>query len=147
MVTGADLIFHYNRFYDAMQMKEGISPILSVCMAISSQDGLSMLSMAILCLSTGVLVLLSGPGSLSDFVQSSLGTLSATSLYLLMRGQGQICSFHPLVPLLCNDLLHPVLVGNSRIYQLGCGPFPLCLIPAVRFLQTKKYRYSSWQER
>ncbi len=45
MVTGADLIFHYNRFYDAaMQMKEGISPILSVCMAISSQDGLLMLS-------------------------------------------------------------------------------------------------------
>ncbi len=27
----------------------------------------------------------------------------------------------------------------------GVALFPLCLIPAVRFLQTKKYRYSLWQ--
>lgn len=47
MVTGADLIFHYNHFYDgAMQLKEETSLILSVCMAINSLVELLMLSMA-----------------------------------------------------------------------------------------------------
>ncbi len=121
MVTGADLIFHYNRFYDAaMQMKENFSYIISLYGY--QQSGRIVNALWVILPIYKALVLLSGTWFRYQILSNLLlGTLSATSLYLLMR-EVKVKYAHPSsCPLLCNDLLDSVLVGNS---DLPAGVWP-----------------------
>lgn len=88
MVTGADLIFHYNHFYDgAMQLKEGnFSYIISLYGYQQSGRIVNALYGPYFAYLQSVLVLLSGTWYRYQIVSNLfLGTLSATSLYVLFR--------------------------------------------------------------
>lgn len=142
MVTEADLIFHYNRFYDAaMQIKEGnFSYVISLYGYQQAGRIVNALYGPYFAYLQGLLVLISGTWFryqlLSNFL---LGVLSATSLYLLMR---EVKVNYYLSLLLSMFFVTTYSIQYWWITQgfssWGVALFPLCLIPAVRFLRTGK---------
>ncbi|MFM0773910.1 hypothetical protein P7J64_00110 [Streptococcus suis] len=142
MVTGADLIFHYNRFYDAaMQMKEGnFSYIISLYGYQQSGRIVNALYGPYFAYLQGALVLLSGTWFRYQILSNLLlGTLSATSLYLLMR-EVKVKYVHSVLLSLFFVTTYSIQYwwATQGFTSWGVVLFPLCLIPAVRFLQTKK---------
>ena len=141
-VTGADLIFHYNHFYDgAMQLKEGnFSYIISLYGYQQSGRIVNALYGPYFAYLQSVLVLLSGTWYRYQIVSNLfLGTLSATSLYVLFR---EVKVKYSLSLLLSMFFVTTYSIQYWWVSQgftsWGVALFPLCLIPAVRFLQTKK---------
>ncbi|MBY5010739.1 hypothetical protein [Streptococcus suis] len=142
MVTGADLIFHYNRFYDAaMQMKEGnFSYIISLYGYQQSGRIVNALYGPYFAYLQGALVLLSGTWFRYQILSNLLlGTLSATSLYLLMR-ELKVNYWHAISLSMFFVTTYSIQYwwATQGFTSWGVALFPLCLIPAVRFLQTKK---------
>ncbi|NQN51707.1 hypothetical protein HPA12_05080 [Streptococcus suis] len=142
MVTGADLIFHYNRFYDAaMQMKEGnFSYIISLYGYQQSGRIVNALYGPYFAYLQGTLVLLSGTWFRYQILSNLLlGTLSATSLYLLMR-ELKVNYWHAISLSMFFVTTYSIQYwwATQGFTSWGVALFPLCLIPAVRFLQTKK---------
>ncbi|HFI0336471.1 TPA: hypothetical protein ACGOV2_000969 [Streptococcus suis] len=142
MVTGADLIFHYNRFYDAaMQMKEGnFSYIISLYGYQQSGRIVNALYGPYFAYLQGALVLLSGTWFRYQILSNLLlGTLSATSLYLLMR-ELKVNYRHAISLSMFFVTTYSIQYwwATQGFTSWGVALFPLCLIPAVRFLQTKK---------
>ncbi|HFI0077119.1 TPA: hypothetical protein ACGO3I_000999 [Streptococcus suis] len=142
MVTGADLIFHYNRFYDAaMQMKEGnFSYIISLYGYQQSGRIVNALYGPYFAYLQGALVLLSGTWFRYQILSNLLlGTLSATSLYLLMR-ELKVNYWHAISLSMFFVTTYSIQYWwvTQGFTSWGVALFPLCLIPAVRFLQTKK---------
>lgn len=142
MVTGADLIFHYNRFYDAaMQMKEGnFSYIISLYGYQQSGRIVNALYGPYFAYLQGALVLLSGTWFRYQILSNLLlGTLSATSLYFLMR-EVKVKYAHSILLSLFFVTTYSIQYwwATQGFTSWGVVLFPLCLIPAVRFLQTKK---------
>lgn len=142
MVTEADLIFHYNRFYDAaMQMKEGnFSYIISIYGYQQSGRIVNALYGPYFAYLQGALVLLSGTWFRYQIVSNALlGTLSASSLYFLMR---ELKVRYVLAVALSMFFVTTYSIQYWWLTQgftsWGVALFPLCLIPAVRFLQTKR---------
>ncbi|HFI0270401.1 TPA: hypothetical protein ACGOYL_001044 [Streptococcus suis] len=142
MVTGADLIFHYNRFYDAaMQMKEGnFSYIISLYGYQQSGRIVNALYGPYFAYLQGALVLLSGTWFRYQILSNLLlGTLSATSLYFLMR-ELKVNYWHAISLSMFFVTTYSIQYwwATQGFTSWGVALFPLCLIPAVRFLQTKK---------
>ncbi|HFI0399188.1 TPA: hypothetical protein ACGO63_001476 [Streptococcus suis] len=142
MVTGADLIFHYNRFYDAaMQMKEGnFSYIISLYGYQQSGRIVNALYGPYFAYLQGALVLLSGTWFRYQILSNLLlGTLSATSLYFLMR-ELKVNYWHAISLSMFFVTTYSIQYwwATQGFTSWGVAIFPLCLIPAVRFLQTKK---------
>ncbi|HEM6310078.1 TPA: hypothetical protein U2C79_001685 [Streptococcus suis] len=142
MVTGADLIFHYNRFYDAaMQMKEGnFSYIISLYGYQQSGRIVNALYGPYFAYLQGALVLLSGTWFRYQILSNLLlGTLSATSLYFLMR-EVKVKYAHSILLSMFFVTTYSIQYwwATQGFTSWGVALFPLCLIPAVRFLQTNK---------
>lgn len=142
MVTGADLIFHYNRFYDAaMQMKEGnFSYIISLYGYQQSGRIVNALYGPYFAYLQGGLVLLSGTWFRYQILSNLLlGTLSASSLYLLMR-EIKVKYVHSILLSMFFVTTYSIQYwwATQGFTSWGVALFPLCLIPAVRFLQTQK---------
>ncbi|CYZ25234.1 major facilitator superfamily permease [Streptococcus suis] len=142
VVTGDDIVFHYNRFYDtAIQIKSGdFSYIMSLHGYQQSGRIVNALYGPYLAYLQGALLLLAGTWYRYQLLSNLLlGVLSATSLYFLMREV---------------KVLYSLSVGLSMFFATtysvqywwvaqgfsswGVALFPLCLIPAVRFLKTGK---------
>lgn len=142
MVTGADLIFHYNRFYDAaMQMKAGnFSYIISLYGYQQSGRIVNALYGPYFAYLQGALVLLSGTWFRYQILSNLLlGTLSATSLYFLMR-EVKVKYAHSILLSMFFVTTYSIQYwwATQGFTSWGVALFPLCLIPAVRFLQTNK---------
>lgn len=141
MVTGADLIFHYNRFYDAaMQLKEGnFSPFISLYGYQQSGRIVNALYGPLFAYLQGGLVLLSGTWFRYQILSNLLlGVVSSSSLYALMRVLKVRYRFAILFSLFfVTTYSIQYWWATQGFTSWGVALFPLCLIPAVRFLQTK----------
>ncbi|NQP19000.1 hypothetical protein HO928_04330 [Streptococcus suis] len=142
MVTGADVLFHYNRFYDtAMQIKEGnFSFFMSLYGYQQSGRIVNALYGPLFAYFQGLLVLVSGTWFRYQIVSNALlGVLSASSLYLLMK---EVKVRYGLSLLLSLFFMTTYSIQYWWVTQgltsWGVALFPLCLIPAIRFLRTGK---------
>ncbi|HEM5272758.1 TPA: hypothetical protein U1352_000119 [Streptococcus suis] len=142
VVTGDDIVFHYNRFYDtAMQIKSGdFSYIMSLHGYQQSGRIVNALYGPYLAYLQGALLLLAGTWYRYQLLSNLLlGVLSATSLYFLMR---EVKVRYSLSVGLSMFFVTTYSVQYWWVAQgfssWGVALFPLCLIPAVRFLKTGK---------
>ncbi|CYV18889.1 hypothetical protein HO944_06815 [Streptococcus suis] len=142
VVTGDDIVFHYNRFYDtAMQIKSGdFSYIMSLHGYQQSGRIVNALYGPYLAYLQGALLLLAGTWYRYQLLSNLLlGVFSATSLYFLMR---EVKVRYSLSVGLSMFFVTTYSVQYWWVAQgfssWGVALFPLCLIPAVRFLKTGK---------
>ncbi|WP_156008695.1 hypothetical protein [Streptococcus ruminantium] len=142
VVTGDDVVFHFNRFYDAaMQIKTGdFSYMMSLHGYQQSGRIVNALYGPYLAYLQGALVLLAGTWYRYQLLSNLLlGTLSATSLYFLMREVRVRYSFSVVLSMFFVTTYSIQYWWVAQGFSSwGVAVFPLCLIPAVRFLRTGK---------
>ncbi|HEL9597849.1 TPA: hypothetical protein U0J99_000332 [Streptococcus suis] len=142
VVTGDDIVFHYNRFYDtALQIKTGdFSYMTSLHGYQQSGRIVNALYGPYFAYLQGGLLLIAGTWYRYQLLSNLLlGVLSAGSIYFLMR---EVKVRYSLSVGLSMFFVTTYSIQYWWVAQgfssWGAALFPLCLIPAVRFLKTGK---------